>query len=88
MSAGVLGESALPGFCGLNYAMAAPTPVGVETRPTGGWLTWDFGLEGGVAELHGFEDDVFDGAACRNHGENVLGVGNHDIEYVGGFGGE
>ena len=68
--------------------MAAPTPVGVETRPTGGWLTWDFGLEGGVAELHGFEDDVFDGAACRNHGENVLGVGNHDIEYIGGFGSE
>ena len=59
----------------------------VGTRNNGGWLAWDFGLEGGVAELHGFEDDIFDGAACRDHGEYVLGVGNHDIEYVGGFGG-
>ena len=45
-------------------------------------------MEGGVAELHGFKDDIFDRAACGDHGEDVFGVGNHDIEYVGGFGGE
>ena len=38
--------------------------------------------------MHGFEDDIFDRAACGDHGEDVFGVGNHDIEYVGGFGGE
>ena len=71
--------SPLPWFCFLRLRCAL-------TR--GFWLAWDFGLEGGVAELHGFEDDIFDGAACGDHGEDVFGVGNHDIEYVGGFGGE
>ena len=38
--------------------------------------------------MHGFEDDIFDGTACGDHGEDVFGVGNHDIEYIGSFGGE
>jgi len=32
LNAGVLGETALPRFSGLNPAVAAPTPVGVETQ--------------------------------------------------------
>jgi len=32
LNAGVLGETALPRFSGLNHAVAAPTPVGVETQ--------------------------------------------------------
>ena len=51
-------------------------------------LSGNFGLEGGVAELHRFEDDIFDGAAGGNHGKNVFGVRNHDVEDVGGFRGE
>ena len=51
-------------------------------------LSGNFGLEGGVAQLHWFEDDIFDGAAGGNHGKNVFGVRNHDVEDVGGFRGE
>ena len=57
-------------------------------RPTGGWLAWDFGLKRGVAQLHGLENDILHGATGRNHGEDVFGVGNHDVEDVGGFRGE
>lgn len=45
-------------------------------------------MEGGVAELHRFEDDIFDGATGRNHRQDVFGVGDHDVENVGGFRGE
>ena len=45
-------------------------------------------MEGGVAQLHGLENDIFHGAACGNHGEDVFGVRNHDVEDVGGFRGE
>ena len=51
-------------------------------------LSWNFGLEGGVAELHRLEDDILHGAAGGNHGENVFGVGDHNVENIGGFGGE
>ena len=45
-------------------------------------------MEGGVAQLHGLENDILHGATGRNHGEDVFGVGNHDVEDVGGFRGE
>ena len=45
-------------------------------------------MEGGVAELHGFKNDIFHGATGRNHGKNVLGIRNHDVENVGGFRGK
>ena len=38
--------------------------------------------------MHGLENDILHGAACGNHGEDVFGVGNHDVEDVGGFRGE
>jgi hypothetical protein len=34
LNTGVLGETALLRFSGLNHAVAAPTPVGVETQRT------------------------------------------------------
>ena len=38
--------------------------------------------------MHGLKNDVFHGATGRNHGKNVFGVGNHDVENVGGFRGK
>jgi len=45
-------------------------------------------LQGGVAQLHGLENDILHGAAGGNHGEDVFGIRNHDVEDVGGFRGE
>ena len=56
-----------------------------KNLPVGG----HFELAGEVRAFAGErEGQCFDGAACGDHGEDVFGVGNHDIEYVGGFGGE
>ena len=51
-------------------------------------LARDFGLERRVAELHRFQNDIFDGSSGGNHGENVFGVGNHYVEDVGRFRGK